>query len=1066
MVVVQATPGPWPLHLSQGIADVEHECPSCRSTFVVTAPLVADWLDLAGALAQDQSSRGVQCPACGRVVPFAAPLLQVRHGDVVDLVIGLPPDTDPDTDNMWIDAARSAFPDLQEAARVVPVRADWWQTIARAPLGPTLAGVVDPAVPASPEALRAWRASMRDLVPVAPVARGVQRLALEAKYAGAQAIAYELPELLQARWRTTVRAVAAALIDAQQDADARRLVEQRTLSRLRTLALFRGGAPVDLPDDVRHLIDSATVLAPSHVARLSAVTAAAEGLEAVLGESAEVAAALTSLARALYDSSSRGTAEIGEAVRIAGRAATIAEHIFDAEHDFVVMNRLNAFAMSADLLGPGPTEVVAAMEKLSAFAALPWVRESPHLPDALTNLAGLVNRRADIPRAARMELQLDLLAQAERAAGLLDPGNEHLRYVIATNIATTYGARVAGTKNTAAAAAKLRWTGVTENSLTLVDRLTRMTTEISIQFDEVTSTGRRDDMRAIIERCAQLRVSALQLGPGNEAAIKALSNSAAITGDLIRRLAVTDAWAAQRLAEALQTARDAVDRAAKHLGTTHAAHLTALVGLGNLQSQTPLPAPDSAARSRAAATYRRVADLAEGVSDAHVAVAWRNLGTLHFEDGRWGDAAAALAHAAAARSRLVEAAQGDDLILGEVADGEDLAGREAIAWVLAERPFAAVAAIERGRAQLLRRRLGILAADVAPSERPPVTTIHLSGSNIGTALIVRGPEGVRVAEVYALGAEVGAEAAALVRARSRASRCAALQRLGALVDPVVSSIVAATHQDADVRVIASGGWAGVPLHVLLRSAANPDGHPIVRYLPSDGVASALRARSTHADGDAVAFIDPDGDLTFAEHEESAFVRAHPGARTFAGPTTRSVALAAIAGARTIHLACHAQFDPDDPTRSHLSLGGGQRLTFADLLTAADADRLDLVVASACQSGASGNWNPDEMTAVAHGFLHSGARCVITALWDVNDLPAALLVCALYNSPSVYTDPATALSQAQDWLRTLTARTVDHDAPWLPAPLAERLRRYLARLDADQAPFAEGIDWGAFAYVGP
>jgi CHAT domain-containing protein len=107
-----------------------------------------------------------------------------------------------------------------------------------------------------------------------------------------------------------------------------------------------------------------------------------------------------------------------------------------------------------------------------------------------------------------------------------------------------------------------------------------------------------------------------------------------------------------------------------------------------------------------------------------------------------------------------------------------------------------------------------------------------------------------------------------------------------------------------------------------------------------------------------------------------------------------------------------------------------------------------------------------MTAVAHGFLHVGARAVVTALWDVNDLPAALLVCALYSSPSIHADPAAALSEAQNWLRTLTPRTAGQSTPWLPAELAGRLRQYLERLDTDEAPFAEGIDWGAFADVGP
>lgn len=67
------------------------------------------------------------------------------------------------------------------------------------------------------------------------------------------------------------------------------------------------------------------------------------------------------------------------------------------------------------------------------------------------------------------------------------------------------------------------------------------------------------------------------------------------------------------------TASLAVERAAAHLGLTSNAHLTALIGLGNLQSEA---LPDHA---DAATTYQQVIHLADGHSDLHLAVAWRNL---------------------------------------------------------------------------------------------------------------------------------------------------------------------------------------------------------------------------------------------------------------------------------------------------------------------------------------------------------------------------------------------------------------------------------------------------------
>lgn len=1058
MPAVHRTPGAWPLDLEQGVADVEHECSSCGRTFSLAAPVVTDWLDHTGATAQHALARGVDCPECGAIVPFAAPLIQLRHGDIADLLIALPPDSSLDTDTDWISAVKVAFPKISMAERIVPIRADWWPGIASQPLGPILAGVVTPVVPASSEDIAAWRTSVRESVPVSTVVKAVHRLALTETYADSQVLVGEHPELIQPRWRATVRAVAAALVDAQVDPDARRAVENRTLRRLRTLVLFRGGAPAEYPDEVRALIDAATGHSPSDDCRLGAVTAAAEALNIALGDGAEVAAALTSLARALYDSPNRSRAHISEAIRIATRAANIAGRVFGADHQLVVMNRLNALAMAADLLGGDTHEVEEAMDELRTFALRPAVLTSHHLPDVLTNMAGLVHRRRDLARAARSELQLELLLQAQRAARLLDPDNDHLRFVIATNLAATYGARVAGATNAATAVDALRATDAASQGLTSVDQLMRMTTEISIEFAASVADGRHDVLVAVIERCSALREAAIRHGADNEAAINALSNSASITTDLVRRLDAPSPQTAAWLRDALGAAGLAVERAAAHLGLTSNAHLTALIGLGNLQSEA---LPDHA---DAAATYQQAIDLADGHSDLHLAVAWRNLGTIHLEAAHWLQAAAALRHASEARRRLVGSVESDHLILGEVADSEDLAGREALAWVLAEQPQEAVATTESSRAHLLRRRLAITPPRAEPAAHPSVTTIHLSGSDIGTSLVIRGVEGMRASGAYAIGREVGESAAQLLRARSRASRSAALRRLGMLVQPVVADIMAATTGEADLRLILSGGWANVPLHVFL-GEGDPGQALIVRYLPSEGIASELRTRSANLAGEAVALIDPDGDLPLAAAERIAFTRAFSAARTYIGSVTRATALEAIRDAHTVHLACHARYDAHDPTCSYLSLGSGQRLTFADLLAAADAQRLRLVVASACQAGASGTWNPDEMTAVAHGFLHVGARAVVTALWDVNDLPAALLVCALYASPQFPADPAAALAEAQHWLRTLTPQTA-WTPQWLPSDLDNRLRGYLDRLEPHEAPFADGIDWGSFAYVGP
>ncbi|MCJ1685346.1 CHAT domain-containing protein [Rathayibacter sp. VKM Ac-2928] len=1059
--LVRRLAGALPLKLDWGVADVPHTCPSCKASFVVLSTIVADWLDHVGAQAQVASAEGIECPACGRKLPFAAPLFQIRNGDAADLLAAFPWATTPDEDTEWVVAARAAFPEMT-AARIAPVRVDWWRGVSAAPLGPVLVGVIDPDVPAPHDEIRSWRSSVTEMLPMPPITAMVGQLAVTETYAAAQALLEAHPELVAPQWRTTVRATIHALINAQPDPQTRDLVMARTIQRLRTLDLFRGGAPTDLQAEVQMLVDAAAALAPSDGGRLEAVRTATAALESTLREGVEVAGALTSLSRALYDSPRRNRSYIEEAIRVADRAVAMAESAFDADHDLVVMNRANSFVMAADLLGPDPADVESAVDRVSEYARILHLRASPHLPDVLTNLVGLMHRQRNLPRAARSEAQLGLLAQAERAALLLDPDNTHLRFVIETNIATTYGARIVGTSNADTALESLSRTPNQPGlSLSAADLLMRRTTEVSITYRSVRDSGSSTGIPALLERCVGLRDAALALSADSEVAITALVNSASIMGDLVHRSDPAGAGR-QYLPQALVTARLAVDRAAEHLGLTTSAHLTALITLGNLQSLSD--SETSAADS--AASYRSVVELARGNSDHHVAVAWRNLGTLYFEVGSWAEAATSLEQAGYARRRLVDSADGTHLILGELADSEDLVGREALARVLEGRPLLAVAAVERSRGHLLRRRLGLPPTDLTTQELPESTTIHLTGSNIGTSLVIRGTDGVRFATAYALGVEVADLVAQLLRVRSRAARSSALRQLGAKLSPVLADIVSFARGDTDLHVVTSGAWAGVPLHILLREQGPPKWRPTVRYLPSEGIGLALRERPTRSGGDAIAFIDPDGDLPLAAHEGAAFTSAYPDTRTFPGATTRTTALASIADAHTIHLACHARFDSSDPTRSHLSLGQGQELTFADLIATAEAQHLDLVVASACQSGASGGWNPDEMTAIAHGFLHVGARAVVTTLWDVNDLPAALVMCKFYSSDSVRSDPATALSEAQDWLRALNPADAANGFHELPLQMAEILEKYLKRLEPDDAPFANAIDWGAFVYVGP
>jgi tetratricopeptide (TPR) repeat protein len=122
-------------------------------------------------------------------------------------------------------------------------------------------------------------------------------------------------------------------------------------------------------------------------------------------------------------------------------------------------------------------------------------------------------------------------------------------------------------------------------------------------------------------------------------------------------------------------------------------------------------------------------------------------------------------------------------------------------------------------------------------------------------------------------------------------------------------------------------------------------------------------------------------------------------------------LDAAPGANVVHLACHAQFDPDSPWDSALLLHGAQ-LTMATIADQADLRAADLVVLSACETGLA-DIRGGEALGLTRSFYFAGAHNVIASLWRVDDDATALLMERLYahllsgNAP-----PAVALGAAQ------------------------------------------------------
>jgi CHAT domain-containing protein len=196
--------------------------------------------------------------------------------------------------------------------------------------------------------------------------------------------------------------------------------------------------------------------------------------------------------------------------------------------------------------------------------------------------------------------------------------------------------------------------------------------------------------------------------------------------------------------------------------------------------------------------------------------------------------------------------------------------------------------------------------------------------------------------------------------------------------------------------------------------------------------------------------------------------------------TRSELLQRLPGATYIHLACHGVFDMTQPLRSHLRLGGGQRLLLSELLDQQLFKDADLVVLSACQTAMIDfSHLPDEAIGLPTASLQAGAPRVLGSLWPVNDASTALLMEAFYRclllgveGSTASLPPAAALRLAQRRLRSATAGELELGTCWERVYEASagsdaeafQRARYFKRHPSVQ-PFREPYYWAAFVLSG-
>ena len=281
----------------------------------------------------------------------------------------------------------------------------------------------------------------------------------------------------------------------------------------------------------------------------------------------------------------------------------------------------------------------------------------------------------------------------------------------------------------------------------------------------------------------------------------------------------------------------------------------------------------------------------------------------------------------------------------------------------------------------------------------------------------------------------------------------------------LASVVDEAAGDGPVFVVPHGPLHAAPLHLradagirartgllpsasILRSgtvrarAAGPAPTGSAPTGSAPAVGSAPTGSASVA-GSVLVAGDPTGDLPFSRAEcEHAADRFGAPARYGAQVGEQWLADGLRAGARLVHLACHAEFDRRRPERSGLVLAaedGRPDLVSLGRLAALNWSGA-LVVLSACHSGRHDVRHGDELAGLGRTLLAAGATALIASFRPVPDLATALLMTwfhdalATANTPDATTpDVSAALAGAQERMRHATAREL---VGW-----AERHRRH-------------------------
>jgi hypothetical protein len=294
-----------------------------------------------------------------------------------------------------------------------------------------------------------------------------------------------------------------------------------------------------------------------------------------------------------------------------------------------------------------------------------------------------------------------------------------------------------------------------------------------------------------------------------------------------------------------------------------------------------------------------------------------------------------------------------------------------------------------------RGRLGAIV--VGPGTRRTATMVELGSRAVATELVKR----VR--------ADVDILASRLLPGRLerslRGSLAASLASVDAIFAQAEAAIARHAQRGQQLVIIPTGSWWLLPWGALPSLRSRP-----VCVCPSATSwirGAAARAPDARSPGQDVVIGGPG--LAAAPAEVAAVASRFAAARVLnAGQATVAAALDAMDGAGTVHIAAHAEHDPDNGLFSRIWLSDGPLMAYELQQLARPPGQ---VVLAACDAGRAAVHPGDDLLGLASAFLQAGTQTVIASVARVADDAAQHVMGAYHQFLAAQRSPAEALAAA-------------------------------------------------------